>query len=833
VLVTFVEASLLLVIALFVLRAPLFQKVTMEGARKLVLFFNLSFAYKMALGYALLWLAPRVKVTDFYAFGYLLSTLVAMKMHDKHIFARLSRSTLQISLVGVALASALGFLLTFLPTTISVSASPPVANSDVRDLPDTRLIDVLREDKVALYQLRAPDSVPLPFGWEIELFTAGVRAVAQFVEQRSPELLLHARSVLAKVNYRIDTVQNRYLYLCERPPQRGWGIYVFDLYTRHPLVVEVPAPLDEKDTMEAGTSLFLMTNGRALAIAGTGREVNRDGSTDVLANRQTFFQGFHQEVARRDAVQVRGYTTETLRVLSGARRGFPDSELPEWSSSLWVKSALPQGLDLAVLKRAIDTYRIEWGEAPLANIQRDTVRSRFAELLLSRADLRKLLFTPMLTTQEVELRLQDQRIDGYLQEWLLSGKGKIAEGRTNLYTPPKPEELLFFDREVLVPLLSLARTAYVSGQWSPAGVEELRTIAAAAATLGYQIIRYRHRESGHDYLILTEREEERRYWGTYVLRLGAANNFIIQVPRPLFEINTFEYGVSTFERLQARALLIGGTHPRANVDGSADLIDLRNKGSLFSLVNQVLLREAHDEPMLAVQCRALGQRSGTLLQTADLLVTFGSGVTPRGALAVLGETLLRSFAEDGLTARFAEGAADTTGYEASGSPQALYLSATQNKGLVILWLSPLLRTSYRQQTENQLQALQFRALGIPTVESDLYRYIAATQRQEESVSRLAALRTQIQQYVETHDVIRLRQLQLRWPDARFARLLDPDSRQAFLLVSTPSGTLFLVANLSLREPQRSVRVPTDAVERDAVLRFIESRASWLEFGAAS
>ena len=61
-------------------------------------------------------------------------------------------------------------------------------------------------------------------------------------------------------------MQQRYLYLREQVPTRGWGLYVFDLQSPEGVVVEVPAPLDEWSTMEAGLSVFLQLEGGALAV---------------------------------------------------------------------------------------------------------------------------------------------------------------------------------------------------------------------------------------------------------------------------------------------------------------------------------------------------------------------------------------------------------------------------------------------------------------------------------------------------------------------------------------------------------------------------------------
>src|SRR3546814_6956941 len=65
----------------------------------------------MALGWFVVWQGLEVKTTDFYGFGYLLSTLIAIKAHDKDIFPRLARSTLQVSLMGAVLGNIVGFSL--------------------------------------------------------------------------------------------------------------------------------------------------------------------------------------------------------------------------------------------------------------------------------------------------------------------------------------------------------------------------------------------------------------------------------------------------------------------------------------------------------------------------------------------------------------------------------------------------------------------------------------------------------------------------------------------------------------------------------------------------
>src|SRR3546814_19088777 len=86
---SFAEAIVIYSAARLILKLPIMANVTLEGGRKLLLFFNISFAWKMALGWFVVWQGLEVKTTAFYGFGYLLSTLIAIKAHDKNIFHRL------------------------------------------------------------------------------------------------------------------------------------------------------------------------------------------------------------------------------------------------------------------------------------------------------------------------------------------------------------------------------------------------------------------------------------------------------------------------------------------------------------------------------------------------------------------------------------------------------------------------------------------------------------------------------------------------------------------------------------------------------------------------
>ena len=831
ILATIVESCIILWLAVWLLKTPLLNKTTIEGARKLLLFFNISFAYKILLGYVILAWFPALKATDYFGFGYLLSTLMAVKIHDKAIFARLTRATLQTSLAAVVVASLVGFGLTLLPLSKLFNATEMAGlpTVPVKPIPAAQqnLALLLQQEQVALYQTKLTDNFVSPLPAEIDIFTTALTQIQAYLKQPDERKLQEATAYLEKVNYRLERVDNdRYLYLHEQAPLRGWGVYLFDTLAKSELALEIPAPLDEVGIFDAGVGLFHGFAARSLAISGSSHKKGYDEvSADVLKSPRSFFQIFHRVINRHNSLQLRAYTARMLRQLAveGKIGANPNG------SVLWVKERLPDSLDLAKLKQLLSHYAINWTEPPFQNQQRELSRYGFAELVLTQQDLRKLLLSSLILTQKATVQTVEQtlRIEGYLQEWILNRKNYIAAKGSQLYQRPKQEELLFFDEQVLTPLLTVLRDAQAQVNISVYG-DQLQSIAQAADIIDYQLIKYRDDLTQQDYIVLAEQDDKPlKHWGMYIFRLGVGNPYVVQIPRPLHEVNTFEYGVALFERLKAQALMIGTTHPDANFDGSADLINPDNKLSVFNLVNQVLLREARDAELMLVNARAFSYRADRPFSEADMLFSLADGVVDRGHLGHLPEDLLTRLEHDGMTVQLIDGSEQTSGYEVGSTAQAYYLAATNNKSFAILWLSPSARSGYRQQSENQLQAAQFSSFNISSLEQNLGSYL-----QQQAFSSNVALddgfRVLLSEYINEPDVLRLQQVVGNAENKGYSltRLLDRNSKQAFLLIQDTTGIPFALVNLTGRT-QDAYYIDGKLPLSVQVAEFINQRKAWL------
>jgi hypothetical protein len=834
ILATIVETAVIYLGAVQILKLPTLQNTTIEGSRKLLLFFTISFAYKFILGHIILLIAPQVRIIDFYGFGYLISTLIAVKMHDKSIAAKMSSTILATSLGAIIFASLFGFVLTFFPSiNLWTQITPSQMPIPIQQLSDRSLKSVLEENKVMFYKKKVPDSVKMPLPKELNAFSHGIEAIKNYLETSEEDYLENANILLNQANFRIRLIQDRYLYLQEKVPARGWGTYVSDMTKNDGLLIEVPAPIDERNVMEAGLAIFQSFDARAFVIAGAGRRTNWDGSSDVLGNPNTMFNIFHKKINRHDVLQVRGYTAETIRLITGKRADSDKIKSTDLSSSLWVKSTLPENLNLKKLERLLDDFSIQWQAPPFENVQRSSIWNGFSELLLTHEDRRRIInysFLDLAQTQDFEIQESFQRIDGYLQEKLINTKGEIAGRGTNLYQPPSIEELLFFDEEILTPLMNLVSEKYRDGKFTPDAQREMHTINNTALAMGYEIIWYRHTATKQDYILLWENTplSERTYRGTYVFRLGSASPFIVEVPRPLYEKNSFEFGISLFEQLNAKALLIAGAHPYANTDGSADLIRSRNKENLFNLVNQVVLRETGDLPLMVVQTRAFGIKPGRQLN-ADVLLSTNYGITNMERLSPLGKRMLKNLNAQDLAVKLVDGSPETAGYEIGSNLQSLYLSNTQNKEFALLWVSPSKRESYEQQTENRQQEAQFATLGIETVsgaalQMDLFDYLKSQRLASGVESMPEPLMEKIQEFTETEDVVILYSIIQNWDQFTFRRFIDPNTKQSFLLIYTDKTTYPLIVNLASHNDQRKITTPD--FNREIMEDYINSRSKW-------
>lgn len=86
----------------------------------------------------------------------------------------------------------------------------------------------------------------------------------------------------------------------------------------------------------------------------------------------------------------------------------------------------------------------------------------------------------------------------------------------------------------------------------------------ALEALNYEAFLLNDRSFAQSYLLVVEKQNNRRGLGTYIFNLRPRRNIALEVPHPLFDLNTPEQATMIFQEIGARALFISGTHRCAN-----------------------------------------------------------------------------------------------------------------------------------------------------------------------------------------------------------------------------------------------------------------------------
>lgn len=840
--ISVIECGVLFFAGSFLLKSPLFQNKTMEGGRKLLFFFTICFIYRLMLCHLLPNISPGIELTDTFGFGYMLTTLMAVKAHDKNLSIRMAKGTVQVSMLGAVAGSFIGFAFYCGPpiTFSSASSVAAIAHEDIPALNFSQepLIELLRRDKVQLYKKRIPESYAAPTASELSSFRA-ILIDLKTTQPNDTEALKLIANRLTRVNYRLVQVADRYYYLQEQLPANGWGVYIIDSQNPDGLCLEVPSPLDEWATIETGLCLLNKYDCTGLAIAGTPRDINIGGEADVLAANRTMFSIFHNVFGAEQPLQLRGFTRSFLRKNKSAQTPgvSSDAKLTDVKSQLWIRGSLPESLNLAKLKKLIGGFNVLWNVSPETNRLRDSSSGSFAELVLNRRDRRTMVAYTILDESKTEAgqRFDFEPTHQSLGALLRASKERICLQGSEGYQPATIEQMLYMDQEVISPLIEVISRVQISSMGSsshfwqqPEIAEQLKAIDAAARVLGYQLQMVQDPQTDDSYLVLTEVDPNNiRGWGIYVFRPGLGSPYVVEIPRPLFENRSFDFGINLFDRTQASIMLIAGSHPRANRDGSADISKSANKSNLFNLCRHVMFRQLGDRPQLVIQARAIQAPVD-----ADIVIATDEGAKSEEQLTPIKKKLLKAFNEDELRCTFVNGRAATAGYEIGILMQAAAVQISENKEVISLWLSPSLRSKFREQQDDDSLSAQFNACDLRTLKSTLWDAIDSdhvSSTDQVQVKIPAELQVALERYVVNFDVVQLYAIVQNYRDWNFTRVLDSSSAQAYLLITDNSGQLPMVMNLTGSVGKRSFE--TDALNVETVTEFISSRAMWLKGGA--
>ncbi|MCJ8270902.1 MAG: hypothetical protein MJK04_16055, partial [Psychrosphaera sp.] len=377
--------------------------------------------------------------------------------------------------------------------------------------------------------------------------------------------------------------------------------------------------------------------------------------------------------------------------------------------------------------------------------------------------------------------------------------------------------------------------------WDEGHQSRLNQISGEAAQFGYQVLLYRHIPSQAQYLIFKERAENSRYWGTYAIKLGGGDNcfgvkvkcsgsaysgnevnYIVEVPMPIVEQNTFEFGAELFENLDARAILISATHPFANSDGSSQLTSSHNQDSLFNLFHQSLLRHYQHQSPFAVQVRGFTPRNSQQdSEDAGKAVVAHfehrkPGAQSHPALMAL-KQMLR---QNGLVLREADSEQIHQRFEARLNAQSRFTKYISSAQYAEVWLPAQLRYQFKRNSSDDLLSKKIAALDLLTLQVDIKHYLQQQTFAPLAPSRLNSLKSMLDQFRDSQNISQLLILKQTFEQVKLVQ--DNNSQLYYLTVWDNNNRLQLVANLMPLNDQQQTRITPDTVNR-----FVDNRQRYL------
>lgn len=814
---TFAETFVVLGLASLLLRNRVIANMDISGARKLILFFTVAFIYKFALTLSLGVIAPYQKASDFFAFGYLLSTLIAIKMHDKNLVIGMSRTVLQSSLVALLIATVIGFsLFKAVPFVNQFWFSNEAMANQSMSQPINSGGDLtawLIENKSRAYALQDQSDISTQSLKSISHFRDAIKQLVSYRNSRDLSDLVAANELLSSYGAVLQRVEDKYLVISHRT-DATFGNYVINLDPdAQELLIQAPNALSERQSYDTAFAIFKLANAAYLAISN-GLVVS--GATD-LTNSNSVFSHFQMMTAKNEVVQVR---TTTRNIIERARRWSAGQTLESGEIFAWVKRAIPAGLNLNHILQTTSSLSLNWFTPSFTNRQRDLSSGAFIELLLDRAAATKVQALARLSEQQPISEEDRLSIDGYLHSWLTSNKILIAEKSAATYEVPELGEMLFMLDEVIDEVLAIIESERISGAWTEFGVSRLSQINRLLAYFNYQLIQYQDINTQETFLVVSELfgQFPPKHWGTYVFRLESDSSLVVEVPRPLFERRTFELGLHAFQTLKAKALFIAGAHPQTNADGSSDILKLRNRRSLFTTMHYGIARYYSEYPLHFVQIRSLPLRQQQENPEIDVVIDG----TARSRIN--NELLFNYFTEQNLKVRssltdnVSDGAVALS--ELGLNSQTAQLRYQRNKTFSVAWVAQEVRQRFRQgesllRLQNQLAVS---AIEVATV--NVAEYIDVSELNDQYIE--GATHEQLLAYADGHNIVALHNALM---DKRLSLkgLMDIVTNQLVLEVQLDKRVVgFLNLNPVSMDHKKVVRI-----ENEVGRHFIEGRYVWL------
>ena len=533
--VTLIESCVLWAAATVLLKWTPLKRRNLEGPRKVALVFTLAVVLKWLLSLAVGQRLPGIRPRDLFGFGYLLSSLLALRMLHKGSARKILLPALTTALAGWGLGSVIGF---GLDVVAPVSTAPPGG-------PRAESLRLLRTPlgAMGLARVQAELAPPDPPGLLPAVRAAHADAWTELAAWSvDPGRAEAARAAAARADLVVarlgpeagmspGTGETFAVVAAERGEPSGLGVALVRPGAKGP-VLAVPWPVREAPAAEGAALLATVLDARAVVVAG------RDGGDEAFAAALA-------RLAPGTYVEVRA-----------------SEDVARDRPAVHVESTLPAELDV----RGLGSARLEWaappavGGAPWGTAARVVLRMHPGDM-----------------TAALALGAPRMRQEAALLPWLAERERGPAVRPWIAAEPPSTAELVFLERRVARPLLAADGSA---------GTGEALAVAARMAGLVDHVL-WDIRSCGSTACVAAG-EADRALgvgWATLVARRRGTG--VIEAPHPREERGTAGLAAELWTAGEGRVLILGGgggaysslqaVH-QAALDGGGPVVQVRGLG---------------------------------------------------------------------------------------------------------------------------------------------------------------------------------------------------------------------------------------------------------------
>ena len=674
------------------LRLPVIRTFNVEGSRKVATVFALAFFLKWQVGLAIGDAFPGLKVTDLFAFGYLMSSILAARMLVRKSIRLVLLPALLTSAVGFVGASLIGLVLAEVSGETNIS-DPNAAQSLLHS---SRLLRT-PQGVLGYATVRRSEVRPLDYG-RAEIL--GIRrrrayeAVATFIGSGATEI---PDALLGQI-FDAELAWKRLEV----------GDFASASESLRPIYLMHPGERADGSPWEGALAMIRAgATGPAFVVAGAQQQVGLanaawqeclavDCAAIILSEPDTSRRNDEREHApSRDSKAIYRslrantgplwHVVASHEIASGEKRLHLDSSDQE--EGAFTRSDLLLGWSIAP------------EAASIGAIATDRV------LRLSTRDLISRLASQV-SAQQIETTTASaaQFIGQLDSEFDLRRENMAPESRRTLtHAQYSSTELRLLEFLVAGPLLQ--ELAHPSIR-----IDRIRAVAAWAQLLGAKITFLPDCDHGNSCFALAMRGDEEDF---LLLVRAQSAGLDIEVPRPRRELGVSGFALALWSREHARGLLVHMGHPDADPTYSGET------QTVFQALHQALDRQAatsaNGDAPLIVQIRGFGQttevdeddlgpaseREKILLelQNTDLIVGIGLPILQNKQIPPpfrpwLGQSGRLGFIE---RQRLSDGSVAMHGYAAATVPQIRYSRLLGSAQPVSLWLSSGFRAMYQRQ----------------------------------------------------------------------------------------------------------------------------------------